>query len=253
MKNLLFPIVLILSALPLSACGGPSSQAASAANPQAMLSGSQAETTRAQSEPPAGELPQAGNTTLSLNESLLALLYSSNADVKQAREGDCYAQITGRGTACVSYFDPYLDVQMIPPDWEPAAAWREEYIAGHHEENPFVDELPVLELTLMDEIDPLTPAVEGQDSLRQLFLTDERITYPFLCDNLHQTPELAHSEEVCYLMPSPQTLPSGNDPGQPIKGGGWRAVFLVGDAQITVHFIQSSEGLVAYYAVLSKQ
>lgn len=244
-KHLIFGS-LFLGVLMLAACAQAAAPPASTAEPPAVGS-SPLETAPAQSDLPV-PLPR-----LTLNGQLLALLDADNAAVKPVREASCYARITGRGTACVSYFEPFLEVQLVPPETDPAAAWREGYAEGICAENPFTDELPVLEIALLDEIDPSAPAVNEQDSLRQLFCTGAKITYPFLCKKLQQTPELTHTDEVYYLLPSLETLPHGNDPGQPIMGGDWRSAFLAGDVQIMVHFIQTGEELVAYYAVLSKQ
>lgn len=250
MKKYLIFILPLLGMLVLAACTQAVAPPVSTANlPSADSSSSESTPTQNESSI---SLPQGGSTALTLDEALLALLSGDNAAIKQVREASCYARITGRGTACVSYFEPFLEVQLIPPETGPATVWREGYAEGICAGNPFTDELSVLEIALLDEIDPTTPAVNEQDSLRQLFCTDAKITYSLLCEELQQTPELAHTDEVYYLLPSQETLPLGNDPGQPIMGGDWRAVFLAGDVQITVHFIQAGEKLVAYYAVLSK-
>ena len=78
------------------------------------------------------------------------------------------------------YFAPFLDAELIPLEEGVSTIWREGYSEGHQTENPFVDDLQVMELTIEDEIDPLTPTVIQQDSLRQLFVTDALITYSFI-------------------------------------------------------------------------
>lgn len=202
---------------------------------------------------PAGGSESAAPAPFALNGELVALLEEDNAALKQMRQGSCYAEIPGRGTARVLYFEPFLDVQMIPPEEGAFAAWREGYGDGGYLENPFVDDLAVLELIVEDEIDPLAPAVLSQDSLRQLFATDALITYPLLCDGLGQTPELTHSETVCYLAPRRENWPMGSDPGLEIAGGEWHADFSVDELRLTVGFIRVDDEYVAWRATLSEE
>ena len=131
--------------------------------------------------------------------------------------------------------------------------WREGYSEGHQTENPFVDDLQVMELTLEDEIDPLTPTVIQQDSLRQLFVTDALITYSLLCESLGQRPELVHVEDVYYTAPISESWPLNSNPGQKIAGGEWHADFSVESLRISVNFIQTDGEFIAYRAVLSEK
>lgn len=219
----------------LPACAGVPESAASASQPPASIS-------------------QSGSAVaFELNSAFFDLLEGDNAFLKQTRQGSCHAEITGRGTARVLYFEPFLDVQMILPEEGSLAAWREGYGEGSYLENPFVDDLPVLELTVEDEIDPLAPAVFEQDSLRQLFVTDALITYPMLCEGLGQTPELTHTEDVYYNAPIPENWPLGNDLEHLITGGDWHADFSVDELRLTVSFIQTDGEYVAYRATLSEE
>lgn len=226
----------LFCALFLSACAEVPESAASASQPPVSIS-------------------QSGSSAAAfeLNSAFFDLLEGDNACLKQTRQGSCYAEVTGRGTARVLYFEPFLDVQMILPEEGSLAAWREGYGEGSYLENPFVDDLPVLELTVEDEIDPLAPAVFEQESLRQLFVTDALITYPLLCEGLGQTPELTHTEDVYYNAPIPENWPLGNDLGHLITGGDWRADFSVDELRLTVNFIQTDGEYVAYRATLSEE
>lgn len=243
-------LLLVLACmLALAACADAASVPAATPEPTAVSV--PAETASA----PGGQLAAESEAPapFALNEELFALLEGDNAALKQMRKGRCYAEITGRGTARVLYFEPFLDVQMIPPEEGKLAEWREGYGEGSYLENPFVGDLSVLELTAEDEIDPLAPAVFEQDSLRQLFVTDALITYPLLCEGLGQTPELAHTEDVYYNAPIPENWPLGNDLGYPITGGDWRADFSVDELRLTVNFIQTDGEYVAYRATLSEE
>lgn len=243
MKKKILLAFALACVLTLCACGG------------AVSSVGQPETASVPAQPSSvpGEAASGEAAPLELNKALFKLLQGDNAALKQIRQGNCYAEIPGRGTAQVLYFDPFLDVQMIPPEEGTFAAWREGYSEGHQTENPFVDELPVLELTVEDEIDPLAPAVSGQDSLRQLFVTDALITYQLLCDDLDQTPELTHTGDVYYSAPIPENWPLGSDPGQPITGGDWCADFSANGLRLTVRFIRADGEYVAYRATLSEE
>lgn len=235
--------------LVFSACGEAAASPAGTPGPSA--SAAPAESSSAPGGQPAAE--SAPPAPFELNEALFTLLEGDNAALKQMRQGSCYAEITGRGTARAIYFEPFLDVQMIPPEEGNLAAWREGYGEGNYLENPFVDDLPVLEVTVEDEIDPLAPAVYEQESLRQLFETDSLITYAFLCEALGETPELTHSETVYYLAPRKENWPLGNDPGLAITGGEWRADFSADGLRLTVSFIQTDGEYVAWRATLSEE
>ena len=151
------------------------------------------------------------------------------------------------------YFAPFLDAELIPLEEGVSTIWREGYSEGHQTENPFVDDLQVMELTLEDEIDPLTPTVIQQDSLRQLFVTDALITYSLLCESMGQRPELIHVEDVYYTAPISENWPLNSNPGQKIAGGEWRANFSVESLRISVNFIQTDGEFAAYRAVLSEK
>lgn len=200
------------------------------------------------------EISGVGETSsLELNKELGALLEKNNAVLKQRRQESCYAEISGRGTARVLYFEPFLDVELIPLEEGVSTIWREAYSEGHQTENPFVDDLQVIELTLEDEIDPLAPTVIQQDSLRQLFVTDALITYSLLCESLGQRPELIHVEDVYYTAPISENWPLNNNPGQKIEGGEWRADFSVESLQISVNFILTDGEFIAYGATLREK
>lgn len=190
---------------------------------------------------------------LELDKKLSALLGENNAVLKQRRQESCYADISGRGTARALYFAPFLDAELIPLEEGVSTIWREGYSEGHQTKNPFVDDLQVMELTLEDEIDPLTPTVIQQDSLRQLFVTDSLITYSLLCESLGQRPALIHVEDVYYTAPISESWPLNSNPGQKIAGGEWRADFSVESLRISVNFIQTDGEFVAYRAVLSEK
>lgn len=190
---------------------------------------------------------------LELDKKLSALLGKNNAVLKQRRQESCYAEISGRGTARALYFAPFLDAELIPLEEGDSTIWREGYSEGHQTKNLFVDDLQVMELTLEDEIDPLTPTVIRQDSLRQLFVTDALITYSLLCESLGQRPALIHVEDVYYTTPISENWPLNSNPGQKIAGGEWRADFSVENLRISVNFIQTDGEFVAYRAVLSEK
>lgn len=254
---------IFICTLTLVACAdaGTSSVGISESQPTTVISGSKAESvagisaeeTSDESDSSDGALEIGGTLSLELDKELSALLEENNAALNQRRRGSCYAEISGRGTASVLYFEPFLDAELIPLEEGGSTIWREGYSEGHQNENPFVDDLQVMELILEDEIDPLAPTVLQQDSLQQLFVTDALITYPLLCESLGQSPELMHVEDVYYIAPVSENWPLNNDPGQKIEGGDWRADFSVDSLQISVNFIQTDGEFVAYRAVLSEE
>jgi len=194
-----------------------------------------------------------------LNEALLSLLGSDNSTLRQYRSGRCHARLTMRGTLQLTWFSPYFSIQFAPLR-DSAAGWLEGSTAGFCEENPFVDDLSILQIDLCEVIDPQIPSLEQQPSLRQLIQTDETITYAFLCEALQQTPELSHTESVFYDAahvsgdPAAQTVDAEHDHriGQKINGGEYTAAFFVDDVQIRVSFILSQEEYLAYGISLEK-
>lgn len=251
MKRTAIFVIALAGGLALSACGGAASVSAPAPPPSSVVAPAESASSSDEVQSTASQGDPAAD--LALNSELVALLQGDNAALQQLRQGSCYGEIPGRGTARVLYFDPFLDVQMIPPQGDASAAWREGFGEGHHEENPFAADLPVLELAVMDELDPSAPAVLRQDSLRQLFITDARITYSLLCAGLGQTPELIHSEAVYAGALTAEDWPLGNEPGSQITGGDWRADFSVEQLRLSVYFVQEGEEQVAYRAVLSEE
>lgn len=105
MKKKILLAFALACVLTLCACGG------------AVSSVGQPETASVPAQPSSvpGEAASGEAAPLELNKALFKLLQGDNAALKQIRQGNCYAEIPGRGTARVLYFDPFLDVQMIPP------------------------------------------------------------------------------------------------------------------------------------------
>lgn len=253
MKRKLALCTTIACAMTLVACADVAISSAGTSESQTAVTSELSEVSSAASDPSAGVSESSDTAPFDLNDELFELLAGDNSLLKQMRQGSCYAEIPGRGTARVLYFEPFLDVQMLPSEEGTDTVWREGCGEGLQEENPFADDLPVIELTVMDKIDPLAPAVLEQDSLRQMFKTDELITYQMLCERLNQTPELDHTEEVYYNEPIPENFPLDNDPGEKITGGDWKADFSTESVRLTVNFIQTDNELVAYRAVLSEK
>lgn len=188
-----------------------------------------------------------------LNESLLSLLNSDNATLRQIRDERCYAELTLRGTLRLTYFSPYFAVQFAP-ETNPSDGWVEGGSAGFYEENPLADRLPIIEIDLCEVIDAQAPSIERQVSLQQLIQTDEPVTYASLCEALGQTPELSHTEDVYYdaTYISGDFTASGADAeqnhisGEKISGGTDTAIFSVDGVKIAVRFIRVRGELLAF-------
>lgn len=196
--------------------------------------------------------------TAVLNQELLSLLDGDNAALRQNRSGRCYAEITLRGTVQLTWFSPYLAVQFAP-EGNPSDAWQEGGAFGFYEENPFKDDLPILQLNLCEEIDPRAPSVGQQTSLQQLLPTEEPITYASLCEVFGQTPALSHTDDV-YDAASISGDPTarGADAeqnhalGEKISGGTDQAAFSTDGVRITVQFIRVQEEYFAFHARIEK-
>lgn len=208
---------------------------------------------------PAPSAPEPDAPALTLDEALLSLLGGDNAAVKQARGGSCYAEVTPRGYARVTYFSPYLSFQFAPAR-EGEETWLAGGAEGSYEENPFADSLRVRELELCEEIEPDTPSLDGQPSLRQLFRCEEPVTYELLCAALGQTPELRYIDLALYdgafvSDDSGADADSGRNHrvGDQIAGGQDRAEFKVDDLRLTVDFLRAEDGtLLAFHVMLRR-
>lgn len=60
-----------------------------------------------------------------LNESLLSLLNSDNATLRQIRDERCYAELTLRGTLRLTYFSPILPSSLRRRQIHPTVGWKE--------------------------------------------------------------------------------------------------------------------------------
>lgn len=190
-----------------------------------------------------------------LNRSLLALLDSDNSTLRENYYGRCYARMTQRGTARLTYLAPYLSIQFAPSD-DPLDVWLDGNSEGFYEENPFVDELSIFQIDLCEEIDPKKPSLERNVSLRQLIQTDELITYALLCEVLEQTPELKHRDNAYYdavaVSEGISEAQKNYRLGRKIAGGEEYAVFFVDGVKIRVSFINTKEEPVAFFVRMEK-
>lgn len=206
---------------------------------------------------PAPSAPEPDAPALTLDEGLLALLGADNAAVRQSHDGACYAEITPQDRARITYFSPYLSLQFAPAK-EGEETWRAGAAEGSCEENPFADGLRVREIELCEEIEPGTPSLDGQPSLRQLFRCEEQISYEFLCAALEQTPELRYINLALYdgdFVSDRSDAGSGRDHhvGDQIAGGQDRAEFRVDDLRLTVDFLRMEDGArIAFHVILRK-
>ncbi len=206
---------------------------------------------------PASSAPGPDVPELTLDEGLLALLGSENADVKQSLGGECYAEMTPRERARITYFSPYLSLQFALAR-EGEEVWLTGGADGVYAENPFADGLRVREIELCDEIEPDTPSLEAQPSLRQLFQCSEPLTYDFLCAALGQTPELRYIDRAFFdgdfvsAGSEPDSSGRGRQVGQQITGGQDRAEFKVDGIRLTVDFLRTEDALLAFHAIVRK-
>ena len=213
-----------------------------------------------ESDAPAGGALSDGSAPV-LNPTMLSLIGSDNAAVRETYFGRCYAQVTLRENFRLSYFTPYLAVEFAPGD-DLSAGWRQEGDSdGYYDDNPLADDLTVLQIELIEEIDPKAPALLGQQySLRQLIQTNEPITYELLCEVLGQTPELDHKNNVYYdagyVSGDPEARSSDEQrthrSGERVTGGHDVAVFEVDGVKLTVIFICVEDQTLTYYAKLEK-
>lgn len=190
-----------------------------------------------------------------LNRTLLALLDGDNSVLRDNFYGRCYAETTQRGTARLTYLSPYLSIQFKRLD-EPEDVWLEGNSEGFYDENPFVDELSIIQIDLCEEIDPKAPALERHVSLRQLIQTNQPITYTMLCEVLEQTPELKHRDNAYYdgitVSEGISSAQKTNRIGERINGGEEEALFVVDGVKIRVSFINVEDEQIAFFARLEK-
>lgn len=190
-----------------------------------------------------------------LNRNLLSLVGGNNSALRETCFGRCYAEMTQRRTARITYLSPYLSVQFGPQE-DPSDAWREGNAEGFYDENPFADRLSIIQVDLCEEIDPTEPSLERQISLRQLIQTNEPITYTVLCEVLEQTPELRHRDNAYYdgmaVSEGVSSAKTTNRIGERITGGEEEAVFVVDGVKIRVCFINVEDEQIAFFARLQK-
>ncbi len=201
---------------------------------------------------------EAAAPELTLNEKVLSLIGSDNTALRQFCDGRCFAEITPRGRARVTFFEPYLSVQFALED-DPAGIWRAGAAPGLQEENPFSDALRINQIELCEEIDPKAPFVERQPSLQQLFACDTMLTYDGLCAALGQTPELRHVDIAYYSIDAvlgsedqqPKNERGNRTVGRRITGGEDRATFEVDGYLLTVGFLDQDGERPAFHAELA--
>lgn len=190
-----------------------------------------------------------------LNRSLLALLDGDNSVLRDNFYGRCYAEMTQRGAARLTYLSPYLSIRFKRLT-EPEDAWLEGNSEGFYDENPFIDDLVIKQIDLCEEIDPKSPALERNISLRQLIQTNRPITYTMLCEVLEQTPELKHLDNAYYdrlaVSEGVSSAQQTNRIGERITGGEDEAVFVVDGVKIRICFLNAEEEQIAFFARLEK-
>ena len=259
-KRLILYIVALLLAASLAACGQRLTNIAPSKPPSTTSGASVAEphtlpesieTPAPTSEPTSVSAPVASSSDSASNSlpslldpQLLSLLSETNEALSAFRSESVYAEITGMGAASLEFFSPYCKILFEPQD-NPETVWKDSSGDALYEENPYQGELPIYEIRLCAELDPATPAVLNQESLRQLFLTDETITYNLLCQELRQTPELEHTEPVYYSPREPYSAPNWEQNAE-ICDGTYDASFTVNDLEIQCSFILQSSEYVCY-------
>lgn len=190
-----------------------------------------------------------------LNRTLLDLLDGDNSVLRENYYGRCYAEVTQRGAARLTYLSPYLSIRFARQS-DPFDGWLEGNSEGFYDDNPFVDDLSIVQIDLCEEIDPKAPSLERHVSLRQLIQTNEPITYTMLCEVMEQTPELKHRDNAYYdgltVSEGISSAQQTGRIGERITGGEEEAVFVVDGVKIRVSFINVEEEQIAFFARLEK-
>lgn len=245
MRKLIFGLLLLILTISMTACMDAPPEAASVPDSAAFSSSHEA----APGSTDVTEVPALEN--ILFNHTLLLLIGATNAEVKQAYSGACYAHINGMGAAELFYDEPYLSFVFAHTENPMLDAWAEGGEGGVYEANPLADNLLVSRISLQGAYDAATHTVTSQESLQLFYNTETQISYTLLTEALQQTPKLLHLTNALYAPIIPFD-PETRTPGQEIAGGVYQAVYKLNPVQATVLFVKENASYIAFNITLEK-
>lgn len=195
-----------------------------------------------------------------IHQELLSLLGIKNSKLKELYTGECYAYEGSLNFPALAYQNPYIEFVFAMPkggiyaayETPPAASEGNGWISRKkYLNNPFVDELEVMQIQMWAEFNPETEEIDNQKGLYQLFNTKEPITYELLSAQLGLSPRMTVNESLFY---SPiQEYPNNPEAGSVrIMRERYCALYDLEGVRLHIDYIKEGESHIAYFVELGQ-
>lgn len=193
-----------------------------------------------------GAKPAGEEAPLTVNTQFLALPgkpLGSVLDVYPAlREQEHMIHEVGSLCAAIEYYTPDLLIYFDPFNLFNLSGLPQNEYKG----DIFTDEnLRIYTINLLGEFDAANRHVIGQQSLKQLFVTEGVITYAQLCNVLEQKPVLDIIQNGTWEDITPNQVGTIT---HAINGDCFRAQFLIEATPVNVGFVKKGNEYIAYAA-----
>ena len=180
-----------------------------------------------------------------VNYEVFDLVGGQNSQLLAYRDEACSAHNVGEVTEALTLYHPYLFVYY---ESQGMASYTVKNFVGasdlKYQKNPYVDDLQIKYLYLRADYDGLTHKVVSQDSLKQLFETDDVLTYELISACLGERPPLQHSPESNYGIIF-DFQPMRKTELIPIAGGCHETTYIFEGKKIWVSFIKEKNDYIA--------
>ena len=175
--------------------------------------------------------------TVCLVTNLPAYIGKNNKILKQEYNGECIAQISGMGGAKLTYINTGIKILFEPFDGK---VWQQEEEISQYEENPFIDELIIYRIDLIAQYDG--DQIISQKSLKQLFDTEEIITYELINNKLPYAQTLEKYDNDLYVENNGELIKVTHDV--------YRTEYKYNNTSIKILYLDIDNELIAFNIVL---
>lgn len=171
-----------------------------------------------------------------LNYEVFDLVGGLNSQLLAYRDEECLAQNVGTVTDALTLYHPYLLVYY--ESWG-AEIYTNDFVFApdlKYQKNPYVDDLQIKTLIFTADRDDSTHQVVSQDSLKQLFETDDVLTYEIISACLGVSPSWEYISEQNEYSSSVDFDPITSGESLSTEGGSYIGTYIFEGKKIRVSF-----------------
>lgn len=173
-----------------------------------------------------------------VNTQLLLLADGQIYELEALYGENYFIHEVGLMTGALEYYNPYICIYFYPSSYFNASGLPQ----NETEQNPFArEDLPITGIYLQAELDFEQGTIINQNSLKQLFNTEEQITYTLLAKQLGQSPALLHNAEGGAVKITEYQISEW----APLGGGTYNADYIIDGHNISVYYIENSGEYIA--------